>query len=529
MAKRFAVTLLIVLASCVFICAGVVLVLFLAPGLSVFGLKYIARGTHNVQVDATIEELAGPVPNSIIIEANEIPISVVYSDGFNYRIEYRNNYQGFTTSSYDDPTIAVYKDEIGNLVIKVNEWKKFVYESSSSQRELKLHIPLYLISSGYKVYATSLTINSDKSPVIFEKTDSSDTRIPTFKTLDIKTNGKLYYNTQTKATTFKLETNNKIVIPENREYAIDATNYELESHRGRIEINGDVSGDVTAKTKNGNISLLSCKNLVVETNYGSVFTSKKDNSITVNGITNIKTKAGSVYLGEIKGSGKNEITTSSGKVEIEKINDGEITTNFGNVLIRSARDVKVATNLGKIEINEALTSAEIETKRGDIFIGGDNLPVNNVKAYTAKGKIDVYSVSGNVELETAEGDINFTNTNSSNIKITCGGKLTATNLKGKIDIVSKGNVSLDFNRINDETRVELGEGVTSAVLKAPNTSASSVKYYIAGKNVVRYEVSDESETDSKIEDGESVENMGSTGPLFKVTGTNANIVVYFKA
>lgn len=530
MAKRFAITLLIVLACALFLSAGFVLVLVLAPGLSVFGLKYIARDTHPVHKETTIQEVVGGFDGSLIIEAYECPVIISYSEigGISgYAVEYHNNYQGFTTSDYEDPSVSIIKDDFGNVVISVKEYQKFVYESSSSSRYLKVSIPLNLTSSGYLRYATNLTINAEKSTVTFEKFDTSDERTPSFNTVSVKTNGKLQCNTGVLATTFKFETKNKIVVPSDRSSFIDAENYELESYNGAIEIYGGVSGNVSAKTSDSNIRLLSCKNLTVETTDGSVFTSKDGESITVNGVVNIKTTSGSVYLGKINGIGNNVISTSSGKVEVEKFNDGEISTNLGNVFVKSSKNINVKSNLGKVEINEILESSNIETVRGNIVVGGDNLPVGDLKAYSLMGRIEVLSLNGKAELETANGNINLNNTDSNDITIKCGGKLVADGLTGKVNIASEGNVSLTFELITDETRVELGDGVGYALIKAVSNSASRVKYYIAGKKVVRYEVNG-TETDSKIEDKENIDNSSSTGPLFKVTGENAYIDVYFK-
>ena len=64
MAKRFTTVFFITLAIAVLCVAIFTLVLFMAPGMSVFGLKYIATNTHVVSEkfaisDALKEELGG--------------------------------------------------------------------------------------------------------------------------------------------------------------------------------------------------------------------------------------------------------------------------------------------------------------------------------------------------------------------------------------------------------------------------------------------------------------------------------------
>ena len=56
---------------------------------------------------------------------------------------------------------------------------------------------------------------------------------------------------------------------------------------------------IVAKTKNGNISLISCKNLTVETKFGNIKCFEKQKKIVVNGNVNIKTTAGDVVLGKV--------------------------------------------------------------------------------------------------------------------------------------------------------------------------------------------------------------------------------------
>ena len=81
MGKRLANVLLITLGVAlggVFVFA---LVLFFAPGLSVFGVKYIASGTHVINDSYILtEELdGGTFSGSIRIETDQVPISIVFS------------------------------------------------------------------------------------------------------------------------------------------------------------------------------------------------------------------------------------------------------------------------------------------------------------------------------------------------------------------------------------------------------------------------------------------------------------------
>ena len=149
MGKRLANVLLITLGVAL---AGVfvfALVLFLAPGLSVFGVKYIATGTHvvNETYILTDEMSGGTFSGSIRIEAEQVPIEVVFSQKFTYQVEYYDNYNGLTSSKIDDPSIDFSKDADGTAVIKITSFKKFIFENNNSSRYIRLHIPSTVVGS----------------------------------------------------------------------------------------------------------------------------------------------------------------------------------------------------------------------------------------------------------------------------------------------------------------------------------------------------------------------------------------------
>jgi hypothetical protein len=157
MGKRLAIVSFITLGvtlSVVFIFA---LVLFLAPGLSVFGIKYIAKSTH-VMSDTYIisEEMKdGSFSGSIRIEVDEVPVSVVFTQKYIYQLEYYDNYNGLTTSKIDDPSIEFSKDGDGTAVVKVTSFKKFIYENGNSTRYVRLLIPSTIVG-GTRAGETSL-------------------------------------------------------------------------------------------------------------------------------------------------------------------------------------------------------------------------------------------------------------------------------------------------------------------------------------------------------------------------------------
>ena len=147
MAKRFAGIFFITLGVAIACVITFVMVLLLAPGFSVFGLKYIAKGTHVVNETCVIAEKmdGGNFSGSIRVEVEDVPIQVVFSQRFSYQLEYYDNFNGLTNSKIDDPSIEFSKDADGTAVIKITSFKKFVYENQNSSRYLKLLIPSSII------------------------------------------------------------------------------------------------------------------------------------------------------------------------------------------------------------------------------------------------------------------------------------------------------------------------------------------------------------------------------------------------
>ena len=88
MGKRLASIFLITLGVAI---AGVIvfsLILFLAPGLSVFGIKYIAAGTHRVSDSFVLAEEVGTANFvSVRIESEQVPVSVVFTQKLNRMVE----------------------------------------------------------------------------------------------------------------------------------------------------------------------------------------------------------------------------------------------------------------------------------------------------------------------------------------------------------------------------------------------------------------------------------------------------------
>ena len=523
MSKRLAIVFFIVIASCIFAVAGFLLMLFLAPGFSAFGLKYIRADIHvvntgKVEIAETKDFKTGGFNGDIIIETQEVPINIIFSQDFDFHFAYFDNFVGLTTSDFDDPSISVSKTAHGDCLIKTQEFEKFIYESSSSKRYLNVYVPLYIVG-GDGATGRDLTINTKSSKITFEK-EKEDERTASFNNVTINTeNSKVVYDANFHAVNFIYKTNHTIRIYGDDKKEVYATNYNLESRSGKIVIAGNVVGNVTAKTNNGNILLEECKNLYVETKCGDIECSNSEKKITVRGIAKITTTAGRVEIGEIKGNGDNTISTGGGAVTIDKLTDATITTKRGAIRIKSLNSAKITSNVGNVYVEEALTSLDVNTQRGKMEIGGEGLTVNNPHLYSRIGRINLKSGSGNVYIETINSNIEFTNRDSENVEIIGGKKVKATRLTGTVHIKSNGDTELKFTKITKKVTIELGDKCYSAIVYAEQNTSRDTSYYIAGKHVVRYE------DEAPVID---VENTIEGDASIDIRGINADIHVYFK-
>lgn len=530
MSKRLAIVFFVVISAMIMAVAGFCLMLFLAPGFSAFGIKYIRIDTHAVNTgkvnisDTKAFKSTGGFKGDIIIETTEVPINIIFSQDFDFHFRYYENYVGITNSDYDDPSISVTRTAQGDCIIKTQEFEKFVYESSSSERYLDVFVPLAIVG-GNEATVRDLTINTKKSPIKFVK-EKEDARTASFKSVTINTeSSKIVYESNFHAINFNYKTNFTIRVLGDSEKEFYATHYNLESNSGKIVVNGNVVGNLTAKTKNGDIFLESCKNLYVETKCGDVISSKADSKIKVRGIAKITTTAGKVVIGEIQGNGDNQIITGGGAVTIDKMVDGVITTKRGAIRVKSVNDVVFTSNVGNVYVEEALSSIVVETKRGKIELGSEGLTVNNPHIVSRIGRVNLKCASGKVYIETINSNIEFANKDSEDIKILGGKKVKATRLAGKVNIVTNGDTDLNFYKITDETIIELGDKCLKAVIRADQNTAVDTRFYFAGKSVIRYE------NDSPVKKGETIDNESLgvvSNSAIRVIGKNAEIYVYFK-
>lgn len=551
MAKRLAIGIFVVLGTFVLLVSGFFLVLFLAPGFSMFGIKYIRADTHKVVINETriidLESVGNNFTGSVIINSNEVPVEVCFTNTSSTRSQisfsYYDNYQGITNSDFDDPSLEIKQDESGNVIFNTHEFNKWIYESKSSQRLLVLYIPLAYLESNV---GSSVNQNDEETTIVNAKVNltikngiggikftnlneaTAAGRTPKFNNLTIETSGKVDITRRVDAVTFSQTSNNTIVIGNDVTNNVNAIHYNLTSNNGNVVVNRAVSGDLTAKTNNGYINFVSCKNLIATTNNGNI-SCATEGLANVEGNVTISSKGGSVTLGNVDGS-NSKISTGSGNVNINKFASGEITTSFGYVTIKLVNSAKINTNLGKVKVAEALNSIEVNTKRGLVELGGEGMTINNPKVNSTLGKVNLLSAKGKADITTIYSDINFTNAECSEIKLSSGGKIVGRNFSGKVDISASKNVDIEFSEINADVNIDLADTVTFARVVAGKNHIQNTRYYLKAKSVSRFVKAPNGTYNTDATGNElSNSNISLYYPLLKVTGESAEVEVYFNS
>lgn len=529
MAKRFASVFFISLGialCCVFV---FVLVLFLAPGLSVFGVKYIASGTHIVHDTIILADKLDGYSGSIKLEVDDIPVQVVFSQGFSYQVEYYDNFNGLTISKIDDPSIDISKDADGTAVIKVTTFKKFIYENGNSTRYVKLLMPSSNIG-GKNAGKFDLSIISKNSSVTFMD-EVSDNYTPYFKNITIETSGNIVANTNVKADTYSLKTINAIKLLDNEKTALTAKNYNLISTGGKIYVDRDVEGDIFATTSNARIQIRSCYNLTANSGFGDVYSVNENSGIKINGAANISTTAGKVEIDSIFGTNeKSIINTKTGNVTINSLVNADIKTTRGFVNIGSANKVSVETSSGAITVEQSKNEVFAKSKRGKIKLGGENLTVNNPTVEATFGNVSIKSATGIVSATSIYSNIDLDCSSVSKVTINAGGDVNATNLTGVVNIETQANANVSFKNFTESSSVVGTNSGSTICVNLLQNDSSSFAYQLDGNDVTLFEYN--------VEDLENHHQIGRSTSLSsslemigkpRLTVTNlGKVVVYYK-
>ena len=208
-------------------------------------------------------------------------------------------------------------------------------------------------------------------------------------------------------------------------------NLELISSAGDIKVNGNISGEVLAKTSGGELSF---KN--------------------VNGDLTATTAGGEIRVGDVEGELK--INTAGGDITL-----GTIKGKF----------VKAVTSGGEIRITKASSGAYLRTSGGDISagdLGGDS------ELLTSGGNITVGNVSGSVRMETSGGDLQLSSAKGKIQAKTSGGNINLKNIIGSVMAkTSAGDVDVMLDPSSGSENV-ISTSVGEIILRIPSSAKTEI-------------------------------------------------------
>ena len=463
MIKKIFVWFLILIGCGALFVAGSALVLMLAPGTEIFGIRYIGSGRGEFSFEQNLANFDG----NIYIETNEVPISINYSQYASYYISYHQNFNGFTNSKYKSSSVDYNIDEFGNLIVKVNELRELI-----KTQEL-VEDYNFILRLPPQARTKSIYVKSNESNVTINISNNvGNVEMDNF---DVVTKGDFVLNGSIKATNFKLHTTKSIVVSEN----VNCTNVDLNSYGGNIIINKPLTGNIVAKTSVGDIKFVTAKTLTAKTGSGNISCATSGLN-SVQGSVDIKTSSGKIQLGNVSYNDliqdrKATIVSNSGEINISTLFDATITSERGKVLIGEANNLIINANVGNVEVREVRNTVIVNGRNGKVSLG-EGGKINNVTVKTSSGVIDVRNTTGEVYLKSTSNSVSLLNESSAEITLYSIKDLKATNLQGVVNIYTNGDATLHFKDVNGNVEIETGGKTNTVSIDATCQKVGEVNY-----------------------------------------------------
>ena len=541
MKKKIWVYLATFLCVIVFCFMALVVFMMIAPGTSVFGVKYISAVIGKYDKSTSVD-----IMGDLYLDTYDLPVTIgVGTSGETIGVHLVQKYQGFTKSK-NTPGVSIKNKEggeyksgsSGEAHVSINQYQKFVWANSSREAYVEVILPVaYGAGASRSIYVNSkssaitvkgvggelnnVSIKTGKG-VVFD----GGVKVNGTLTLNVKEGVTLGSNVQAKDVSASIE-NAGLKIANNLN-----GNLSFTSKSGNINFAG-CNGDVTIATSSGNITatdkidgnakfttaygVISVKDiggdLTIDSNSGVV------TSGNVSGFAKVATKRSDITLGNIGGG---NITSGTGDITV-----GNVTTNFaattttGDITCGGVgQNVdKVKTQKGKITFSgEIMGKVVIEqSTSGDILLGkcgsiesiittggsvkgynSEGIVVSgNAKVSTGKGSVTISSIGGNADISSTGGAINITEvvghidvnksvTNSNgNITINSAGSATIKGFNSNVRVVNCG--ATNINTTGGEIIVGRSASGTEGSIASLNASSvyNNVKAYnVSGDAII---------------------------------------------
>ena len=431
---KIAVWIIIIIATAAFLCLGLAVTMMLAPGLEIFGVKYVSAKVGKYKFSNNVKYSA----SNIILNTGDVPIEITYGMSGSLGLEFVQNFQGFTKSA--DTAGVKITNGSGNsyipgedtVVFDITEYKKFIWANSMQDFYLVLRLPLTALSTG------SIKINSSRSDVTFKGASTN------LSAVDIQTKGKInLQNEMFVSGDFKVSTNSALTLGDN----ITITgNVVANMGNEDLTITNPVGKDITFNSGAGNLKFNTCQNLKATTGSGSIKEPKPSNMIS--GSLEFNSNSGSVEIGSVLGS-TNSVKTRSGYIKLGyggEDNGGNIN---GNLTISTLRSTPfVLGNVHNATINiDGNASPVIKSVSGNLSVSAQG-SVASVTCGAIDGDANISVKDGAITLNGAVGGKLTATTSNGNITAgVINGKTQITSLKGRITLATiKGSDNIINNQ-----------------------------------------------------------------------------------
>lgn len=506
MAKKILGVFIVIIFCGLLFVFGSALILFLAPGTEIFGIRYVGAGTS--KVDEPLQNLTS-FSGDIYIETYSVPITIKYSDYNTTSLYFQQEFVGFTRTDSEKASVECAVDASGNLRIKTTELVPWVYaEKMTSDYELVL-----TLRAGFDAHK-DIYVTSNSSTLLVDG-------YITCSNFSFVSSEALTINGAISTTNFKYHTNRTITLDDK----VTCTNVDLKSTSSNINITKGLAGDIVAETKGGDIRFVSCRNLTATTNSGSIRNYGEGRN-TVSGAVSITTRSGDTELGNVGSSAatnKLEIKSTSGSVTITNMYDGEITTDRGKVTIGTARAIVISANIGRVTVESVSSSIVVNGRNGKVYLG-TNGTISNPTVRTTTGTIDVSNAVGEVYLESTSNAVTLNNLSSTKIYVHAGRALTATGLQGEVKAYANGACNLTFARVSGNVNVSVGSKCKVLNIDATCNSYAYVDYYLRSTKGTKAKLY---AGDELLEENTTIDS-GTHAGQYKITATGAYAKIVLK-
>jgi len=490
---------------------GSALIMFLAPGVEIFGIRYVAVGEGKYELPKD-KQVMPSFTGDIYIETVEVPTSVSFAYISNVKVEYKQEFIGFTRTKRRDSYIE-YEVKDNNLHVITYDLETFVYSQKGALLDmsyLKLYLPQTLSNRNIFVKSknSNIQINANGSSVN--------------KSYNFETNGLISVTGELIANSVAFTTRQAFTLDNN----IKSSNITIKGSSNDIKINQTGVENLNVELGAGNLYISNVKNLIFKSKTGSIKT-KNSQDIIVEKI-DAETYSGTIHIDKITGMETSTIKNTSGRIKLGTCNNISIESPRGSINIDSLKVGDISAGLGVVKISEVINSIELTGKSGYVYLGQDEKIINNPKVQITTGKIFVKNAMGSVDLKSSSNDVDLDAKSTSTVDIISGGSVFAKNIAGNINIDANGEVNISLEKLSGNVNIN-----TKDKCKKVSVNMDSISRYN-----FNYDLSSSKSRNVYIYEGEELFNEPSSSAksdpmipsyyLVKVTTTYGEIYLYTK-